>query len=161
MIRIFIQLWTKCVYNFFGKMCGKIIFRVFYRNQKRLHVQNKHLHKQPLTLSRNPGLNRGPTHYECVALPTELIRLTIICGLEKQESWSVHTPQQHCHYIGSFIKMQVLFGLNFQSVFNQSKHISIWSNLCYGFTYPLTLRWANKQNYTHLLTKTFVGAWYR
>ena len=58
-------------------MCGKIIFRVFYRNQKRLHVQNKHLHKQPLTLSRNPGLNRGPTHYECVALPTELIRLSI------------------------------------------------------------------------------------
>ncbi len=26
-------------------------------------------------LSRYPDLNRGPTHYECVALPTELYRL--------------------------------------------------------------------------------------
>ena len=90
-------------------MCGKIIFRVFYRNQKRLHVQNKHLHKQPLTLSRNPGLNRGPTHYECVALPTELIRLSINAASEQSPSRIVLTPQQRCHYIGSPQNLQVLF----------------------------------------------------
>ena len=30
---------------------------------------------KPKNTSRYPDLNRGPTHYECVALPTELYRL--------------------------------------------------------------------------------------
>ena len=39
-------------------------------------------------MSRKPDLNRRPTHYECVALPTELFRQHLIleCGRKYSKS---------------------------------------------------------------------------
>ena len=67
--------------------------------------------------SRNPGLNRGPTHYECVALPTELIRHSVLL-LWKETAATAPHPGFLSNV--AIIKSEISFGKCFFNFFRNS-----------------------------------------
>ena len=105
---------------------GKKIFRVFYRKKAAAAIEN--IAATAFCLSRNPGLNRGPTHYECVALPTELIRPTIICCLGEVRIVICSPSSATLPFYRLFQKYASTFWIKFQI----SKHIiqhGLWINI--------------------------------
>ena len=68
-------------------------------------------------MSRYPDSNRGPTHYECVALPTEPYRQPFVLTLLKPY---VRTPAG-ARTLDTLIKSQVLYQLSYGCNFQKER----------------------------------------
>ena len=67
--------------------------------------------------SRYPDSNRGPTHYECVALPTEPYRQPFVL------TFKIRTPAG-ARTLDTLIKSQVLYQLSYGCIISKRKEVS-------------------------------------